>query len=365
MFAAALVSGSAFAQKAPPPRGRGQAFNLNQADASATSAARARSKAQANDCAGALPLFDEAIRITIEPTLRRDRAACHDKLGNPNAAIDDYRAYLYARPEAADAKDVEERIQVLEGQLESARKADEKNSSGGGAKASASLSLNGEKSEARVGGGADSGDEKGKGGPAATSYDDYAAQVKRRDEAEASGLRTGTGGSFGFYGTVRSFVGSGGFGEKIGYSVGVTPRYSFTSYFALVGELGFAGFGTRARTASGGIAAWVGAEFRLKLDPYGSNAILFGAGPGFERYAGLDRSNPAALNTAHLRGRLGFRHVFGANLALDLSFDPAVVFAAYDGPPVIVNVGGLTTAVTQTVKPQGLLGGNLAFVVGF
>ncbi len=305
-------------------------------------------------------LFDEAIRITIEPTLRRDRAACHDKLGNPSAAVDDYRAYLFARPEASDAKDVEERIQVLEGQLESGRKTEENRSGSGGA--SASLSINGEKTEARTGSG--SSDDR-KSGSGATSYDDYAAQVKRRDEAEASGLRTGSGGIFGFYATLRSFVGAGGFGEKVGYSVGVTPRYAFNSYFSLVGEFGFAGFGTRARTASGGVALWVGAEFRAKLDSYGSNQILFGAGPGFERYVGLDRSNPAALNTGHLRGRIGFRHVFGSNIGLDVSFDPAVVFTSFDGPPTVVNVNGATTATTPSIKPQGLLGGNIAFVVGF
>ena len=81
-------------------------------------------------------------RITIEPTLRRDRGACHDKLGNATAAIEDYRAYLYARPEAQDAKEIEERIQVLDGQLEAARKPED-TKSGGGAEASASPSTQG------------------------------------------------------------------------------------------------------------------------------------------------------------------------------------------------------------------------------
>jgi len=367
MFAVALASGPAFAQKAPPQpaRSRNQPFNLSSSDASASSAARARTKARAEDCAGALPLFDEAVRITIEPTLRRDRGACHDKLGNPTAALDDYRAYLYARPEASDAKEIEERIQVLEGQLESSRKAEEKdNTPPGGVRGSASLSLNGEKTDAQVGSGASSG-SRSDDGKGATSYDDYAARVKRRDEADSSSLRTGTGGVFGFYTSVRSFVGQGSGSDSIGYSVGVTPRYAFTSYFSLVGELGFAGFGARARTASGGVALWVGAEFRVKLDSYASNSLLFGVGPGFERYVGLDRSNASALNTGHIRGRIGFRHVFGANVGLDLSFDPAVVFASADGPPTIVTVNGQTFSASQSVDPRALLGGNLALVVGF
>jgi hypothetical protein len=366
MFAVALVSGPAFAQKAPPQpaRSRNQPFNLSASDASASSAARARAKARAEDCAGALPLFDEAIRITIEPTLRRDRGACHDKLGNPTAALDDYRAYLFARPESSDSKEIEERIQVLEGQLESSRKAEEKDAPSGGVRGSASLSINGDKTEAQAGSGASSG-SRSDDGKGAMSYDDYAARVKRRDEADSSSLRTGTGGSFGFYTSLRSFVGTGTNTDSVGYSVGVTPRYAFTPNFSLVGELGFAGFGARARTASGGIAVWVGAEFRVKLDSYASNSLIFGVGPGFERYVGLDRSNSAALNTGHLRGRIGFRHVFGANVGLDVSFDPAVVFASYDGPPTIVNVNGQSFAVAQSVDPRALLGGNLALVVGF
>jgi hypothetical protein len=93
--------------------------------------------------------------------------------------------------------------------------------------------------------------------------------------------------------------------------------------------------------------------------------LLFGVGPGFERYVGLDRSNSAALNTGHLRGRIGFRHVFGPNVGLDISFDPAVVFASYDGPPTIVSVNGQSFTVSQSVDPRALLGGNLALVVGF
>ena len=60
----------------------------------------ARARARAGDCAGALPAFDAAIRVTIEPTLRRDRGLCHEKLGDPFPAIEDYRAYLVARADA-------------------------------------------------------------------------------------------------------------------------------------------------------------------------------------------------------------------------------------------------------------------------
>jgi len=363
LLASALVSGSALAQQKPaaPPRTRNQPLNLSSSDQSVGPAARARAKARANDCEGALTLFDEAIRITIEPTLRRDRAACHDKLGNPQAAIDDYRAYLYARPEASDAKDVEERIQVLEGQVEAARKPENDSGRSGGS-ANASISINGERTETSAGAG---GTDRSENRREATSYDDFSAQVKRRDEAESSSLRMGSGGAFGFYGAVRGMLGATGSQTEIGYSVGVSPRYSFNSWFGLVGELGFAGFGSRAREAIGGIALWVGPEFRVRLDRYASNSLLFAFGPGYERYTGLDRANPAAFNTGHLRGRIGFRHVFGANIGLDLSFDPGVAFFQFDGVPPSITIGGVTTTLPVTVDPRVILGGNLAFVVGF
>ncbi|HQY63691.1 MAG: hypothetical protein IPF92_23690 [Myxococcales bacterium] len=333
-------AGPALAQRAGPQT------TIRQApDGSVSAGARARAKARADDCAAALPLFDEAIRVTIEPTLRRDRGACHDKLGHAAAAIEDYRAYLYARPEGADAKTVEERIQVLSGQVDGGGKRDD--DKGGGA--TASLSINGEGASAKAGGGSDG--DKGEGKADDSSYDDYAARVKKRDQADSSSVRTGTGGAFGFYVSLRGFPKSS-LPSTVGYNVGVSPRYALTSNLTLVGELGFAAFGTKAREAIGGVALWVGAELRVKLDSYGTNAILLGLGPGYERYAALDRASSTLFNTGHIRGRIGFRHVFGANMALDLSFDPSAVF--FDPGPQ-----------TASIDAQLLLGGTAAFVVGF
>lgn len=364
VLATALVSGNAFAQAkpaSPPARSRNQPFNLSSSDQAAGPAARARAKARANDCDGALPLFDEAIRVTIEPTLRRDRGACHDKLGNAQAAIDDYRAYLYARPEAADAKDIEERIQVLEGQLEQSRKPESDSGGQGGARASASISINGDKTEASAGTDRDDAQRR----KDATSYDDYSAQVRKRDEAESSSIRMGTGGAFGLFGAGRAFLSNGFYETQAGYMVGVTPRYSFNSWFSLIGEIGFAGFGTNSREAVGGIALWVAPEFRVRLDRFASNQLLFAFGPGYERYSALDRANPNAFNSAHFRGRVGFRHVFGANIGLDLSFDPGVAVLQYDGTPPTITIAGVTTTLTPVVDPRIVLGGNLTFVVGF
>src|SRR5450755_1666012 len=74
-------------------------FSLDKSRNAAADAARA--KAVAGDCKGALDLFDEALRHSIDPTLFRDRGSCHEKLGNVYPAIDDYRSYVSQSPDAA------------------------------------------------------------------------------------------------------------------------------------------------------------------------------------------------------------------------------------------------------------------------
>src|SRR5262249_19802363 len=96
------------ADAAPPAPSGGPSrsstqFTLRREEAGGADGQVARQRARGGDCASALPSFDAAIRVTIEPTLRRDRGLCHEKLNHPFPAIDDYRAYLIARPEAPDA----------------------------------------------------------------------------------------------------------------------------------------------------------------------------------------------------------------------------------------------------------------------
>src|SRR4051812_613421 len=83
------------AASAVAPRGAGEA---------------ARVRAKRGDCAGALDAFDQAARATIDPVVRRDRGLCHEQLGHPYPAIDDYRYYLTQRPDAPDADDIRSRL---------------------------------------------------------------------------------------------------------------------------------------------------------------------------------------------------------------------------------------------------------------
>lgn len=75
----------------------------------------ARELAQMGRCSEALAAFDRAIaQRQKDPTLRRDRGLCHDRLGNPQPAIEDYRAYLSMAPSAPDATMVRDRLAHLE-----------------------------------------------------------------------------------------------------------------------------------------------------------------------------------------------------------------------------------------------------------
>src|SRR5437763_11037792 len=79
-----VIGGAASAQTAQPkgPAQSSSQFTLRREEAGGSEGTVARSRARTGDCAGALPAFDAAIQHTIEPTLRRDRGLCHEKLGD-------------------------------------------------------------------------------------------------------------------------------------------------------------------------------------------------------------------------------------------------------------------------------------------
>src|SRR5580704_11205041 len=108
-FTLTLMAGRAGAQPSnvPPPTKKQQPLILQKQQLGTTGYALvARSRMRNGDCAGALEAFDAAIMHSIDPTLQRDRGLCHEQLGHPYPAIDDYRAYLTAEPDAADAEGI-------------------------------------------------------------------------------------------------------------------------------------------------------------------------------------------------------------------------------------------------------------------
>ena len=371
LLVSALSAGAADA--APPsPSGQNKSnsqFALRREEAGGTDATVARQRARAGDCAGALPAFDNAVNQTIEPTLRRDRGLCHEKLGHPFPAIDDYRAYLTARPDAPDAEQIRDRLARLEEAnasktSESFRESDESLHAGGsfslgtqGGKTSgdstSSTSRAREKREAKA-----QQEDKVLGprsGEKEKGYDYYAEQERVADAAENSPLRYGTGWAVGPFLHMPRYYFSNGTTSDNGFAVGASIRYAWSSSLTFLIEAGYVAFGTTGEVgAFGGPLAFVGIEYRIPLNTYATDQIYLGIGPGFERY--VNGRTKLGLNVVNARGRVGYRHVFGPAVGLELGID---------GGGGIAFASGLPAGATSDSKSITLLTGAAALIIGF
>jgi hypothetical protein len=336
------------APPAPPPahdRSNSQ-FTLRRDEPGGADATTARTRARAGDCAGALPSFDAAIRITIEPTLRRDRGLCHEKLGHPYPAIDDYRAYLTARPDASDADQIRERLARLEEQTGQGGPSSEQvreSSNRGGASGEASVS---------IGSGGASASSKSSGGSSSSSgksYEDYLAEEKLADAADESPLRYGQGWILGPFVHIPRYFFGNATSNDLAYAIGGTIRYSTGPTFTVLSEIGYGAIGTSGEnTSAGGPLLFLGGELRVPISHYASDHILIGGGLGFERY--VVSGTKLGVDLVPLRGRLGYRHVFGPSVGLELAFDGGVAQTFPD------------EGDGQTI---GIAGGTVAFLIAF
>jgi hypothetical protein len=348
-----LASGIAGAQRAMPRAPRrpssNSEFSLRRGDTGAGSAALARQRARAGDCAGALGPFDTAVRQNIDPTLRRDRGLCHEKLSDPYPAIDDFRVYLAARPDAADAEQIREHLTRLEesvGPRSSPGESDDSVSAGG----SFSLGTADEGTRAARSSNRASATLGPRPGERERSYDYYASEERLAEASDTSPLRFGRGWELGpFMMLPRFFVGTNGVSKSAGYGVGASIRYSFSPTLTLVTELGYAGLGTSGAASSvGGPLLFAGLEARIPLDRWASNHFLLGVGPGFESYTAS--GSKASLRLFEARARVGFRHVFGPSVGLEF---------LVDGGPVYAKVDGFDGSM------GGVVGGSVGLIVGF
>lgn len=355
-IAAAQRGGTATGNPNNPSSSRSSTqFTLRREEAGGADAQVARSRARAGDCAGALPGFDAAINRTIDPSLRRDRGLCHEKLNHPFPAIDDYRAYLTARPDAPDSDQIRQRLTQLEEQAgvggpSSQSVKDDGSGGGGGASASGDASAGAGKAEASAsvsigGGSASSSGSSKRGGRSARARDDaaedgtasgkgfdyYAAQEKKADDADGSPLRYGEGFIFGvFLHFPRYFFEQGGVSDA-GYGVGATLRYAMGGSLTLISEFGFAGIGEGGATsARSGPLLMAGAELKIPITRYASDQILLRGGLGYERYT--VSGTRVASNVLLGRFAAGYRHVFGPSVAFDLLVD--------GGPAYFIPEGG-------------------------
>jgi hypothetical protein len=311
VLAPLLVASSATAADPPPIRDpQPIVIKREQLGVSAAGDA-ARARMRKGDCAGALEAFDQAIARTIEPTLRRDRGLCHERLGNPYPAIDDFRAYLAAQPDAADADDIRMRLERLEEQVGvggPSGKNDDKPSF----KASVAVSSSGD----------------GKGG----RYDSA-----RLDEMEEDmPIRRGRGLVLTpFVGVRHWFAFDGVSASAWSETAGVRLNYWLGPVSSLFAELGYERFNTTSQDGAtiAGLSSQLGYEARLpvKKDDF-DNFWMLGFGLGYESLwvtqtgsaPSLSSAGTASFGAVLGRGRFGYRHNLSPRTGIEVSLDGAV-----------------------------------------
>ncbi|MCL2726091.1 MAG: tetratricopeptide repeat protein [Polyangiaceae bacterium] len=350
--ATALVLSVSAAIAAPPKPSSKAApsssqFTLRREEAGGPSAASARAKVLAGDCAGALSLFDDAINHTIEPTLRRDRGLCHEKLGHPYPAIDDYRAYLVAMPDAPDAEQFRDRLARLEASVGiggRSRAAAEESGNVDSSVVTANESETGAKATAKSTG---------------ESYDDDKKARDLADDAEQSPLRKGKGFILGAFVHVPRYFFSKEGTSDLGYGVGATFRYSFGPTWSFMSEIGYAGIGKfGSDVAAGGVLLFAGMEARLPLSKYASDQIVLGLGFDFERQ--LNHATQIGGDFVGGRARAGYRHVFGPELAVEAALDGGYGEFVMTNKPAII--AGDNESLNHAAR---FIGGTFAVLVGF
>ena len=318
-------------------------------------AAAARARAAAGDCKGALDMFDEALRHSIDPTLYRDRGMCHEKLGDVYPAIDDYREYVAQEPNAPDADKYRARLEAL---LKDASQDIAMSSVG-----------NGGSFESEMAGGMSNGEtpskptsseapKKEEETPAVPPEDaNKSLRVIEHDEnreaqARKSPLRLGRGFVLGAFLYPRYVVNKYdfNFGQGVGVKLGISLGASST--IAL--ELGYMNqLSTGTATTKDGFTAMFDYELRVPLDRWADNQLLFCAGGGYENLTDGGLGQVYASFVA--RGRIGYRHVFGPAFALDFVGEGGLMGTfPLDAP-----------AGTSSFEPGGFVGGEVIVNVGF
>ncbi len=332
--------------------------------------AAARDQMSAGKWGAAILLFDRAVELTIDPQLRRDRGICHDKLDEPFPAMDDYRAYLTARPDAPDSQRIADRLSELQEATGVAKGHINAGSSSAPATATAHSNSNANgtttatnntstgSSTASVDSDTHSGTSSSSSGVSLdtsggrTNYDQTLQSENDAAEAKTSPLRGGTGFIIGPFFDLRWGTKNGG--DPL-YAFGVTPRYALSHMFTLALDLGFVGTGTvGSANAASGIRALAFGEARVPLNDTVSDAVVLALGAGYERYN--QNNTRIVLNAPLIRAKAGYRHVFGPRVGFEVGGVADLMFFSFDNVPV----GGTGDSSTDVY-----LGAFAALTVGF
>jgi hypothetical protein len=320
-FAVGLVQGPARAQSAAQHEAnrhyKPQPLNLHKEQELSTEAlaSDARKRMAAGDCEGALTSFDAALRTsTTDPTLYRDRGQCHEKLGHPFPAMDDYREYLTDAPDAPDAEGFRTRLAQLE----------DETSGRTGAKANDDTDVPPATATAAV-----SLNEGGVQTSAGTTSRDKLQYVEREDDPLYSVLRRGKGFAVApFFSEHKWFFDGTSFGssETWSESVGLQLRYFFGPAGAVLLEAGYEHFNATSLDpfTIGGLTSLLALELRFPLDADSNNQLFLAPGLGYEHITfspSVASLSSVATNALVPRLRFGYRHLVQDSASLDFSID--------------------------------------------
>lgn len=294
-----------------------------------------RDRMRRGDCAGALDLFDQALASSMDPTVRRDRGLCHERLGHTYPAIEDYRAYLTATPDAPDADGIRDRLQLLT----------EDASGSAPAHPSANDDI-----------------PPSSSGPYSPDPPMEATQPQASDESDvpASSLRNQTG-----FGLAPIFVErkwirdrkAFGDGETWAEIPGIELRYSVAAHGAVVLDVGYEQLDSSSADAerASGFESQLSYELRVPLDLRYDNQLTFTPGAGYDYlvYSPSLTTLPGySEGVLSGRARLGYRHMLASSTSLDLGVEGGIAWflklanADVDSHASIGGFAGLVLGVT-------------------
>jgi hypothetical protein len=273
---------------------KAQAPTFRRDQLSAARLSEARAQARRGDCLGALEVFDAALRSSIDATLRRDRGLCHERLGNVYPAIDDFRAYLTASPNAPDAVDIRRRLTRLEARI-------------GEAARSEPVALN----------------------VASVSSSRPVDTLREEAEDPEIPLRRGQRGTaIGFFVGARRWFATDQMVGDWSQQLGLRLHVVLARHHTFLAEVGYERFSApdNLNASLAGLATYVGWEGRLFLGQKGfDDQLALGVGVGYDHLLSTARvafgADSSTYGAVMPRLRFGYRHNFTRSVGIEATLD--------------------------------------------
>jgi hypothetical protein len=334
VFAVLSLSSFAMAQdpKGNPASKDYRQFQLRREDRVGSAGDAGRARARAGDCKGALGSFDAAARGSIDPSVRRDRGLCHEKLGNAFPAMEDFRFYLNAQPDAPDADQIRERLVRLEEETGVAAR--------GSNNANASSSNDtGSRNGSRAGDAEPDNNRSDR-----FNYDKFVEERRRQSVAETSPLRFGTGAILLPRYMFRHLSPGDGFtiSDPYSHSLGLAIKFPVSRALVPFVDFSYSQVG-KGVTSVGGPGGFFGFEIRLPIAPSADITPFINLAAGYEDFSGGARQ--AKLGYLQGRGQVGLRFALGSSLAIELGGNLAYGQVFIRDAPTSVSANGVVFAL--------------------